>query len=205
VPFTAFISDLHLTSGRPEINEIFFDFLRGPARAADALYILGDLFEYWAGDDDLADPLNARVASALAELCRSGVPVMLMHGNRDFLMLHGFERATTRRFVPASATAGGSACSCCSRCGCGERRSSARAASASTASGPKPSPSWTLHRLPSRRHLPTAAARASSMDTHIDRPGTNMQCSDARASGGCCPIGIGMVIGCGSGPRDAKR
>jgi UDP-2,3-diacylglucosamine hydrolase len=99
VPFTAFISDLHLTSGRPEINEIFFDFLRGPARAADALYILGDLFEYWAGDDDLTDPLNARVASSLADLFGSGVPVMLMHGNRDFLMLHGFERATGVKLI----------------------------------------------------------------------------------------------------------
>ena len=99
MPFTAFISDLHLTSERPEVNEIFFDFLRGPARAADALYILGDLFEYWAGDDDLADPLNASVAGALLELSRSGVPVMLMHGNRDLLMLHGFERAAGVKLI----------------------------------------------------------------------------------------------------------
>jgi UDP-2,3-diacylglucosamine hydrolase len=93
VSFTALISDLHLTPERPQINEIFFDFLRGPARDADALYILGDLFEYWAGDDDLRDPLNARVASALAELSAHGVPVMLMHGNRDFLLLSGFSHA----------------------------------------------------------------------------------------------------------------
>ena len=99
MPFTAFISDLHLTSERPEVNEIFFDFLRGPARAADALYILGDLFEYWAGDDDLADPLNASVAGGLLELSRSGVPVMLMHGNRDLLMLHGFERAAGVKLI----------------------------------------------------------------------------------------------------------
>jgi UDP-2,3-diacylglucosamine hydrolase len=98
-PFTAFISDLHLTSTRPEVNAIFFDFLCGPAAAADALYILGDLFEYWAGDDDLADPLNASVAGALAQLSRSGVPVMLMHGNRDFLMLHGFERAAGVKLI----------------------------------------------------------------------------------------------------------
>ena len=91
--FTAFISDLHLTPERPRINQIFFDFLRGPARAADALYILGDLFEYWAGDDDLTDPLNARVAGALAELASGGVPIMLMHGNRDFLLQNGFAHA----------------------------------------------------------------------------------------------------------------
>jgi UDP-2,3-diacylglucosamine hydrolase len=93
VPFTAFISDLHLTPGRPRINEIFFDFVRHGAREADALYILGDLFEYWAGDDDLTDPFNARVASALAELAAQGTAVLLMHGNRDFLMLQGFNRA----------------------------------------------------------------------------------------------------------------
>ena len=62
-----FISDLHLWSSRPEINRVFFDFLRGPARAAETLYILGDLFEYWAGDDDLGDPFNRSVAAALSE------------------------------------------------------------------------------------------------------------------------------------------
>src|SRR3954454_9654088 len=78
---------------------MFFDFLRGPAQAADTLYILGDLFEYWAGDDDLGDPLDARVAAALRELSRSGVPVMLMHGNRDFLMLDAFERAAAVKLI----------------------------------------------------------------------------------------------------------
>jgi UDP-2,3-diacylglucosamine hydrolase len=97
--FTAFISDLHLTPARVEINRIFFDFLAGPARQADALYILGDLFEYWAGDDDLDDPLNARVASGLRELVTAGVPVYLMHGNRDFLMLAGFTRASGARLL----------------------------------------------------------------------------------------------------------
>lgn len=92
--FTAFISDLHLTPARAGINGVFFDFLQGPAREADALYILGDLFEYWAGDDDLHDPLNARVAAGLKELVAAGVPVYLMHGNRDFLMLEGFTHAS---------------------------------------------------------------------------------------------------------------
>jgi len=99
VPFTAFISDLHLTPERPQINSIFFDFLRGAARAADALYILGDLFEYWAGDDDLSNPLNTHVASALEELAARGVPVMLMHGNRDFLIQAGFARASAVKVI----------------------------------------------------------------------------------------------------------
>jgi len=93
VPFTAFISDLHLTPERPHINAVFFEFLQGRVRAADALYILGDLFEYWAGDDDLSDPFNAHVARALKELAAHGVPIRLMHGNRDFLMFEGFARA----------------------------------------------------------------------------------------------------------------
>ena len=99
MPFTAFISDLHLTPERPQINSIFFDFLRGAACEADALYILGDLFEYWAGDDDLSDPLNTHVASALEELAARGVPVMLMHGNRDFLMQAGFVRASGVKLI----------------------------------------------------------------------------------------------------------
>jgi UDP-2,3-diacylglucosamine hydrolase len=80
------ISDLHLCDARPDINRVFFEFLRGEARDADALYILGDLFEYWAGDDDLGDPFNHSVAAALAEYSRSGIPLKFMHGNRDFLL-----------------------------------------------------------------------------------------------------------------------
>lgn len=94
MPFTAFISDLHLTPARAGIIDIFFEFLHGPARRAQALYILGDLFEFWAGDDDLADPLNARVAAGLTDLGQIGVPVYFMHGNRDFLLLERFARAT---------------------------------------------------------------------------------------------------------------
>ena len=97
--FTAFISDLHLTSARGAINRIFFEFLQGPAREADALYILGDLFEYWAGDDDLSDPLNASVAAGLKALTATGTPVYLMHGNRDFLMLEGFARASGGQLI----------------------------------------------------------------------------------------------------------
>jgi UDP-2,3-diacylglucosamine hydrolase len=97
--FTAFISDLHLTSARAGINRIFFEFLAGPARQADHLFILGDLFEYWAGDDDLKDPLNAQVASGLRTLVSAGVPVSVMHGNRDFLLLQGFAAAASVRLI----------------------------------------------------------------------------------------------------------
>jgi UDP-2,3-diacylglucosamine hydrolase len=94
VPFTAFISDLHLTSVRPKLNSVFFEFLHGPARDAQALYILGDLFEFWVGDDDLSDPFNKQVAAGLKDLSASGVPVYLMHGNRDFLLFDRFAFAS---------------------------------------------------------------------------------------------------------------
>jgi UDP-2,3-diacylglucosamine hydrolase len=91
---TLLISDLHLTEERPEANERFITLLEGKGRAADALYILGDFFEYWIGDDDLAEPFNAVIASLLKDLTRRGVPVYLMHGNRDFLIGEGFCAAT---------------------------------------------------------------------------------------------------------------
>jgi UDP-2,3-diacylglucosamine hydrolase len=89
-PHTLFISDLHLSAERPHINQQFFDFLRQLAPAAQALYILGDLFEYWAGDDDTADALNTSVAAALQQLTQRGVPVYFMHGNRDVLVGQAF-------------------------------------------------------------------------------------------------------------------
>ena len=82
---TLFISDLHLEPARPEIGEQFLAFLAGPARTADALYILGDLFEAWIGDDD-PSPYYAQMRSAIRELSDSGVPVFFMHGNRDFMI-----------------------------------------------------------------------------------------------------------------------
>ena len=83
---TLFISDLHLCASRPRINRLFFDFLERTARNAEQLYILGDFFEYWAGDDDVDDPFNRSIIDALAKLTASGVAVFLMHGNRDFLL-----------------------------------------------------------------------------------------------------------------------
>ncbi len=82
---TYFISDLHLDESRPQITEIFFNFLRTTIPNADALYILGDLFEVWIGDDEKT-PLQLSVAKALSDLAEYHVPVYFIHGNRDFLI-----------------------------------------------------------------------------------------------------------------------
>jgi UDP-2,3-diacylglucosamine hydrolase len=90
VPATLFISDLHLSGERPAINQRFFAFLREQAPRAAVLYVLGDLFEYWIGDEELdavdGDPLARKVAEAFGALSRAGTGVRLMHGNRDFLI-----------------------------------------------------------------------------------------------------------------------
>jgi UDP-2,3-diacylglucosamine hydrolase len=82
---TLFVSDLHLDAAWPAAGLQFIQFLRDTAGGADALYVLGDLFESWVGDDDL-DPHRAAVVRALGELTTRGVPVFVMHGNRDFLL-----------------------------------------------------------------------------------------------------------------------
>src|SRR5690606_11072799 len=82
---TLFISDLHLDPERPAITELFARFVGGEAREADALYILGDLFEAWVGDDDPSET-GRLVAETLHALSDSGVPVHFMRGNRDFLL-----------------------------------------------------------------------------------------------------------------------
>ena len=86
MPHSLFISDLHLCPTRPRITELFERFLRDTAPQAEALYILGDLFEYWAGDDDLGDPFNARITQALRQTSQRDVRLYVMHGNRDFLL-----------------------------------------------------------------------------------------------------------------------
>ena len=83
---TLFISDLHLCAEQPQITQVFLHFLQDRAPTAEALYILGDLFEYWAGDDDLDDPFHSQIADALHMLAANGTRVYLMHGNRDLLM-----------------------------------------------------------------------------------------------------------------------
>jgi UDP-2,3-diacylglucosamine hydrolase len=83
---TLFISDLHLDADRPNGIAAFRYFVTTIAPEADALYILGDLFEYWAGDDDIHDPFHAQVISALHELSERDTKIYLLHGNRDLLM-----------------------------------------------------------------------------------------------------------------------
>jgi UDP-2,3-diacylglucosamine hydrolase len=90
---TLFISDLHLDASRPDITAQFLDFLRTDAREAKAVYILGDLFETWIGDDD-PDADKQRIQTALRELTAAGVPCFVMHGNRDFLIGEQFLRIT---------------------------------------------------------------------------------------------------------------
>ena len=82
---TLFVSDLHLDPERPAITALFGRFLDGQARGADALYILGDLFEAWVGDDD-PSAAGAFVAERLRALVDAGVPTYFLRGNRDFLL-----------------------------------------------------------------------------------------------------------------------
>ena len=96
---TLFISDLHLTASRPTINALFFDFLEGEARAAQALYILGDFLEYWIGDDALDQAEYRPIAQALRTLATAGTPIYIMRGNRDFLLGSRFERDTGCRLI----------------------------------------------------------------------------------------------------------
>jgi UDP-2,3-diacylglucosamine hydrolase len=113
VAATLLISDLHLSGERPAINERFFDFLREQAARASALYVLGDLFEYWIGDEELGaadgDPLGRAVAEGFAGLARQGVSVCLMHGNRDFLIGKRFCESSGARLLqdPAVEKIGG--------------------------------------------------------------------------------------------------
>ena len=96
---TLFISDLHLDDSRPEVTALFGRFIDGEARGADALYILGDLFEAWVGDDDPSDT-GAFVAAKLRGLADAGVPVSFMHGNRDFLVGTAYADRAGMRLLP---------------------------------------------------------------------------------------------------------
>ncbi|MDF7758740.1 UDP-2,3-diacylglucosamine diphosphatase [Kosakonia cowanii] len=96
---TLFIADLHLHTEEPAITAGFLHFLDGVAREADALYILGDLFEAWIGDDD-PNPLHQRIASAIRALVDSGVPCYFIHGNRDFLLGKRFARESGMQLLP---------------------------------------------------------------------------------------------------------
>lgn len=95
---TLFVSDLHLDAGRPQATAAFVDLLRGDARNAGRLFILGDLFEFWIGDDDDA-PLATEVSAALAEYTASGHQCLVMPGNRDFLLGEQFAARTGVRLL----------------------------------------------------------------------------------------------------------
>ncbi|MFL6709197.1 MAG: UDP-2,3-diacylglucosamine diphosphatase [Massilia sp.] len=92
-PLAYFISDLHLQEAHPRTSEAFFAFLATRAVHAQQLFLLGDLFEYWAGDDDLITPFNAAVAEGLRAVSDAGVAVFWIPGNRDFLVGAAFAHA----------------------------------------------------------------------------------------------------------------
>ncbi|MGH8855963.1 MAG: UDP-2,3-diacylglucosamine diphosphatase, partial [Telluria sp.] len=91
--FALFISDLHLQASHPRTAEAFFRFLAERAVHAERLYLLGDIFEYWAGDDDLAEPFHQQVIKAIRAVSDAGVAVYWLAGNRDFLVGPGFAQA----------------------------------------------------------------------------------------------------------------
>jgi len=95
-----FISDLHLCESRPTIINAFVSFLQETAIHANALYILGDLFEYWAGDDAIALGTHEQSIHALNTLSQQGVELFLIHGNRDFLLGDTFSKATNVTILP---------------------------------------------------------------------------------------------------------
>jgi UDP-2,3-diacylglucosamine hydrolase len=99
MPHTLFISDLHLSPDTPEATAALLRFLRETAPAADTLYVLGDLFEYWIGDEGLAQPFAQQVARAFLALVNDGVPVYFMHGNRDFLIGERFAVASGMKLL----------------------------------------------------------------------------------------------------------
>jgi UDP-2,3-diacylglucosamine hydrolase len=95
---TLFISDLHLSAERPDIAQCFFDFMKNEAIQADALYILGDLFEVWLGDDDVT-VFSEQIANAILAVSQK-LPVYFIHGNRDFALGNKFARKCNMTLLP---------------------------------------------------------------------------------------------------------
>ena len=98
---TLFLSDLHLSPTRPALVAAFHAFCAGPAREAGGVYLLGDLFDDWIGDDQLREPLPAEVAGALKSVTAAGVAVGVVTGNRDFLLGDAFSKATGATLLSA--------------------------------------------------------------------------------------------------------
>ncbi len=101
MPATLFVSDLHLSPERPAPVDAFHAFCAGPAREAAGVYVLGDLFDAWIGDDALSEPLAAAAARALKGVTAAGVPVGLITGNRDFLLGERFCAAAGVTLLPS--------------------------------------------------------------------------------------------------------
>lgn len=100
---TWFISDLHLDPARPESTHLLFAFLQHIRGQAEALYILGDLFEYWIGDDVLATPAGQMILpilQAFKQVVTQGTPIYLQHGNRDFLLAEQFAELSSIKLLP---------------------------------------------------------------------------------------------------------
>jgi len=97
---TLLLSDLHLSPVRPAVVAAFHAFARGPARAASVVYVLGDLFDWWLGDDQLREPFAGAVAESIRGITAAGVPVYFARGNRDFMLGEDFARATGARLLP---------------------------------------------------------------------------------------------------------
>ena len=98
MPFTYFIADLHLSADRPDITQCLFDFLANEAPQAEALYVLGDLFEVWIGDDNVT-PFNTSVADAFRQLSQQ-VPIYFIHGNRDFAIREQWAAKAGMQLLP---------------------------------------------------------------------------------------------------------
>lgn len=96
---TYFIADLHLTESRPDITDCFLSFLAQDATSAEVLYILGDLFETWVGDDD-DSPYLETIAQALTKLSETGTKIYFIHGNRDFLLGNRFAKKANMTLLP---------------------------------------------------------------------------------------------------------
>lgn len=100
---TFIISDLHLHPSRPEITQAFFDFIKDLPPSVNALYILGDFFDAWIGDDE-DSPFSAEIAHAIFKLTEKGIAVYFTHGNRDFLLGEVYANKAGMTLLPAIST-----------------------------------------------------------------------------------------------------
>lgn len=96
---TYFIADLHLSETQPNLTALFIEFMQQQALQADAVYILGDLFDFWIGDDEQSELMD-KVRNQIKQLTQSGVPCYFQHGNRDFLLGKGFAERCGLQLLP---------------------------------------------------------------------------------------------------------